>query len=124
MTFIFALISIWSSDLQVFIQGALSMTILLNAPFLYRKINTYQALREISCLSDGCWALQDLDGHTSIYTLKASSTVLGSFFFLHFKNTVGTLNVVLAADSISKDDARRLRLTLNVYSKELMKASV
>lgn len=124
VTVIVAVTSIGLSDIHLYLKGALSIFLLVYAPFLYQKINSYQALKKISCLSDGCWSLQGMDGDSTIYALNESSTVLGPFFFMHFKNTVDTLNVVLVSDSISKDDARRLRLTLNVYSNELMKAKV
>ncbi|MEO1896513.1 MAG: protein YgfX [Cycloclasticus sp.] len=124
VTFCLAMASFWINDLNRWIQVILTVILLLFVGPVYRSIISYKRICKIHLLSDGCWELVDFKGKSEIYILKNSSAILGSFFFLHFQNKSKNINLVLAQDSITDDESRKLRLTMRVYNSQLMKAKV
>ncbi len=124
VSFMLAIISFWFSGLNALIQGTLTVLLMCFVGPTYRSIISYRGIRKIYCLADGCWELVDIQDESTIYTLKNSSAILGSFFFLHFQNKRKKLNLVLAADSLSAEESRKLRLTMKIYSQQLMSAKV
>jgi len=124
--FIFTLliISCWSNGLDVSIKIILNLVILVFARMFYRAATHYQGVKKISCLSDGCWKLLDASNESKVYILDESSTLMGPFFFLHFSNKQESINLALAGDSITQEEARKLRLTLKVYKEQLLNAKV
>lgn len=92
--------------------------------FLRSKVVNYLGIKKISCRADGFFELLDGGGEAHLCKLQASTTILGSFFFLHFagltKRKAGKLHLVLANDSLTVKAARQLRVTLNVYKQEVL----
>ncbi len=92
--------------------------------WLSSNIIAYSGVRKISCRTEGFFELFEHFGEGSRYKLQSSSTIIGRFFFLHFVSVSGlrptSLNVVLASDSLTADEARNLTVALNVYKTDVV----
>lgn len=123
--FVLALFSCWLNNLDLIIQSGLSVAVVVIFIYSLRSgtLNN-QGFNEIRCKPDGCWELIDQAGSSRIATLKDTSAVLGPFIFLHFYSKTADFNIVLAADSLSGEAARKIRAALKVYKDQLMAAKV
>ncbi|MDX2426632.1 MAG: hypothetical protein QNK15_10325 [Cycloclasticus sp.] len=123
--FVLALFSCWLNNLDFIIQCSLSVTVVILFIYTLRSgtLNN-MGFSEIRCKPDGCWELIDQTGQSLIATLKGTSAILGPFIFLHFHSKTADLNIVLAADSLSGEAARKIRVALKVYKDQLMAAKV
>ncbi len=123
--FVVALFSCWLNNLDFIIQSGLSAAVvILFLHTLHSGTLNYRGFSEIRCKSDGSWELIDQTGSSLIAALNDTSAILGPFIFLHFHSKTADLNIVLAADSLSGEAARKIRVVMRVYKDQLMAAKV
>jgi len=123
--FVVALFSCWLNDLDVIIKSGLSaVVVILFLHALRSGTLNNRGFCGIRCKPDGSWELIDKTGSSLIATLKDTSAILGPFIFLHFHSKTADFNIVLAADSLSYEAARKIRVTMKVYKDQLMAAKV
>ena len=65
----------------------------------------------------GYWELVSTNNQIMRCTLASSSKTLGAFYFLHFHSQTGSFNIVVANDSMLRDEWRKLRCNVeNIYT--------
>jgi hypothetical protein len=123
--FVVALFSCWLNNLDFIIQSGLSTAVVILFLHSLRSgtLNN-RGFSGLRCKPDGSWELIDQTGSSLIATLKGTSAILGPFIFLHFHSKTADLNIVLAADSLSGEAARKIRVVMRVYKDQLMAAKV
>jgi len=99
-------------------------TVAFISSFLSLNIINYRGITKISCRADGYFKLQGNAHDEVLYKLQKTTSVLGSCFFLHFQPLgnagLKPKNITLVRDSLTKEAARQLRVTLNVYKAEVV----
>jgi hypothetical protein len=122
-SFLLAIISCWLNDLSFYVQ--LALTFFVCTVFFYKIRNglfNYQGITQIQCKANGFWALisssEKTENKPETFRLKEGSAILGSFIFLQFESENKKINLVLANDSISSEEARQLQVALRVYRKQ------
>jgi hypothetical protein len=123
-TLVLGISAFWINGLDASLKMALSLTVIVLLLSTYRSCVYYHGIEKISCLPAGCWELFNATSQSEFYVLKESIAQLGSVFFLHFSGKNKAVNLLLASDSITPEEARQLRLTLKVYKDYLLNAKV
>jgi len=113
-------VSCFLNNLPILIQFSLVFfAVAVVTSFLSSNIINYHGITKISCRADGYFELQG-NGHDEVlYKLQKTTTVLGSCFFLHFQPLgnagLKPKSITLVSDSLTREAARQLRITLHVY---------
>jgi len=114
------LVSCFLNNLPLVIQLSLLLVVIgLGYHFSHSNIINYLGITKISCRADGYFKLQGAGNYDALYKLQKTTSVLGSCFFLHFqpvgKAGLKPKNIILLRDSLTREAARQLRVTLHVY---------
>jgi len=116
------LLSCFLNNLPLVIQLSLLLIVIvigLGYHFSHSNIINYLGITKISCRADGYFKLQGAGNYDALYKLQKTTSVLGSCFFLHFqpvsKAGLKPKNIILLRDSLTREAARQLRVTLHVY---------
>jgi hypothetical protein len=122
--FLLALVSCWLNGLSMQLQLLLTAIVIL---FFYlslkSNIATNKDILTIRCCSDGYWELVHANNKIIRCALAGSSKALGPLYFLHFYSSADKFNLVVANDSMSSDEWRKLRVTLKIYTQQIQAAS-
>ena len=119
------LVSCWLNTFPFGVQLALSMAVFLIVIFDIRSgLLNNRNVTKIQCKADGSWLVFKGNLEPEYYRLKDTSTILGSLFFLHFQSKKQSLYLVLANDSMTAEEGRKLRVALRVYKKQLLQITV
>lgn len=121
LVFALAFLSCWLNGLSFSVKIMLFLALLI---YLLRTFSVikwpYKGFSCIRCNADGYWLLMDDQGRSVLCSLSPTSAVIGPLFFLHFNSKKQRFKLVLAGDSMSNEDNRRLRMTLKLYGEQLM----
>jgi len=121
--FLSALICCWLNSLLPVFQLGLSAAVLLSFLAGLRKgAFCHRGLRRIACQPDAYWLLHDAKGCQHDATLLDASVIIGPFYFLSFVSKTGPIPLLLTTDSMSAEEARKLRVSLKLYRQQLIAA--
>ncbi|MEW5057000.1 MAG: protein YgfX [Cycloclasticus sp.] len=119
--FLSALICCWLNSLAPAFQLGLSSLLLLSLMYgLKTAAFCHRGLCRIACQPDAYWLLSDAKGAQLDASLLNSSVIIGPFYFLNFATQTGSLSLLLTADSMSDEAARKLRVSLKLYRQQLI----
>lgn len=119
--FVLIFLSCWLNELALSFQLVLSfITFAIALRFFY--LNTLNGYKKITirCRSDGSWSIYQSGLIMEHCRLRDTSALIGPLYFLHFESNKKRVNVLLANDSMTREEARKLRMALRVYKSQLM----
>ncbi|MGB1541811.1 MAG: protein YgfX [Cycloclasticus sp.] len=119
--FVLIFLSCWLNELAFSFQLVLSL-ITLAIALCFFHLNSLNGCKKITirCRSDGSWSICQSGLIKENCRLRGTSALIGPLYFLHFESNKKRINVLLANDSMTGEEARKLRMALRVYKSQLM----